>query len=287
MSDASAAARKKSAHALFAGSAYDPTAAGGLFAWQRPGGVALLRRPEGDRALPGSHPALGGTRIAWRDENRITIADAATLDVIDRFEAPGADVLAVSDSTVVWRTRDEAGTDRLFLGAGQLILESRAPNEIGRPALAGNLLLCHIAGPRGSRILGIDLATGVHTVLRTDPLAQVSNPSTDGTRLLYVHATGVTQQLRVGPLAAGPPANDTPVLIHASPGRRDKEHEPGRHRHRAGYPGRRRAPLPPRSSPGVVATLWSTALVPGTALVTRLRVVRGKGRSADILSVPA
>jgi hypothetical protein len=37
----------------------------------------------------------------------------------------------------------------------------------------------------------------------------------------------------------------------------------------------------------VVATLWSTALMPGAALVTRLRVVRGQGRTADILTVPA
>jgi hypothetical protein len=285
VSEASAAAQTP--YTLFAGSAYDPSGSGALVAWQRPSGVALVRGGDTTRGLPGTHPALGGSRIAWRDGERITIADAATLDPIDRFRAAGAGVLAVSDTTIVWRTRDDEGTDRLWFGGGQLALESRAPAELGRPALAGNLLLCHIAGPRGSQILGIDLTTGARTVLRTQAGAQVTNPSTDGTRLLYVHATGVTQQLRVGPLAPADPNADTVVMVHASPGRRDKEHEPGRHRHRAGYPGRRRPPLPPRSAPGVVATLWSTALVPGAALVTRLRVVRGKGRSADILSVPA
>lgn len=284
MSDATAA---QTPFSLFAGSAYDPTAAGALVAWQRPNGTALLRGPGGTRALPGGHPALGGSRIAWRDGDRVTIADAATLDPIDRVSTPGAGVLAVSDSALAWRTRDAEGTDRLWVGDGQLVLESPAPTEIGRPALAGNLLLCHTAGPRGSRLLAIDVTTGAQTLLRADPAAQITNPSTDGSRLLYVHATGVTQQLRVGPLAPADPAADAVVLVHASPGRRDKEREPGRHRHRAGYPGRRHPPLPPRSRPGVVATLWSTALAPGVAYVTRLRAVRGQGRSADILSLPA
>jgi hypothetical protein len=285
VSDAVAAAR--TAFSLFAGSAYDPTAAGGLVAWQRPNGTALLRRGESTTALPGSHPALGGSRIAWRDGDRVTIAEAATLDRTDRQNAPGADVLAISDAALAWRTRNAEGTDRLWIGNGQLVLESPAPTEIGRPALAGSLLLCHLAGPRGSRILAIDLTTGAQQVLRTDPVAQITNPATDGSRLLYVHATGQTQELRIGPLAVGDPAADTVLLVHASPGRRDREHERGRHRHRQGYPGRRHPPLPPRSAPGVVATLWSTALMPGAAFVTRLRVVRGKGRSADVLSVPA
>jgi hypothetical protein len=285
MSEATAAAQ--TAFSLYAGSAYDPTAAGGVVAWQRPGGTALLRRGESTTALSGSHPALGGTRIAWRDGDRVTIANAATLARIDRHDAPGADVLAVSDTALAWRTRDPEGTDQLWFGERQLLLESPAPTEIGRPALAGNLLLCHLAGPSGSRILAIDLTTGAQQVLRTDPGAQITNPSTDGSRLLYVHATGQTQQLRIGPLAPGDPAADAALIIHAAAGRRDREHEPGRHRHRAGYPGRRRPPLPPRAAPGVVATLWSTALMPGAAFVTRLRVVRGQGRTADILTVPA
>jgi hypothetical protein len=284
VSEATAA---QTAFTLFAGSAYDPTAAGGLVAWQRPNGTALLRSGDATHALPGSHPALGGARIAWRSGDRITIADAATLEPVDRQAAPGADVLAVSDSALTWRTRDAEGTDRLWFGDGQLLLESRAPTEIGRPALSGSTLLCHLAGPGGSRLLAIDLATGAQQVLRTDPGAQITNPATDGARLLYVHATGQSQQLRIGPLAPADPNADTVVLVHASPGRRDREHEPGRHRHRQGYSGRRHPPLPPRSAPGVVATLWSTAIVPGAAYVTRLRVVRGKGRSADVLSVPA
>jgi hypothetical protein len=275
---------------LFAGSAYDPTADGGQIAWQRPNGVALLRRESADRTLPGTHPALGGGRIAWRDGDAVVVADAGSLRDRDRRAAPGAGVLAVSANLLAWRARDAAGTDRIFIQAdGQqpkLLLESPAPQEIGRPALAGGAVVCHVAGPAGSRIYSIDVATGRRLTLRRERGAMLSNPSTDGERLLYVHATGRDQELRVGPLVRAGTGDDETLLVHASPGRRDREHEPGRHRHRQGYRGRR-PKLPPRAAPGVVDTLWSTALTGSTAYVTRLHVQVGVPRSADILSVPA
>jgi hypothetical protein len=283
----SATARR--AFALFAGSAYDPTAAGGLVAWQRPDGTALLLRDGSARALPGTHPALGGSRIAWRDGDEVTIANAATLRRIGRRSAPGAGALAVSDALLAWRTRDGAGTDRIWVSDGGdpwLVLESAAPTELGRPALAGPVLLCHLAGPAGSRLLHVDLASGAQTVLREQLGAQITNPATDGSRLLYVHATGQVQQLRIGPIAPADPAADRVLLVQPSPGQRDREHERGRHRHRQGYRGRR-PPLPPRAPRGVVATLWTTALDPGTAYVTRLRAIKDRAQTADILSVPA
>ena len=74
----------QSAALLFAGSAYDPTAAAGLIAWQRPGGSALLLRGGAHEGLPGTHPALGGGRIAWREGDVIVVADAATLSPRER-----------------------------------------------------------------------------------------------------------------------------------------------------------------------------------------------------------
>lgn len=277
---------------LFAGSAYDPSAAGGLVAWQRPDGVALIARGDATDALPGSHPALGGSRVAWRDGGQVVIADAATLAPLERLAAPDAGVLALSDTLLAWRTRDAAGTDRLWVrplapaGEPRVVLESPAPAELGRPALAGGLLLCHVAGPRGSRLVGVDVASGTRRVLRAESGAQVSNPATDGTRLLYVHATGRSQELRLGSLAPADPAGDRVLLVHASSGRRDREHEHSRRRHRQGYPGHRPPPLPPRATPGVVDTLWGTALSADTAYVTRLRARRGVPRTGDILRVP-
>jgi hypothetical protein len=275
--------------ALFAGRAYDPTAAGGLIAWQRPDGTALLLRDGGTSALPGRNPALGGARIAWRDGDDVTIATAASLQRVARIDARGAGALALSDALLTWRTRDEEGTDRIWVSDGgqpRVVLESAAPTELGRPTLIGTALLTHTAGPAGSRLLHVDLATGAQTVLREQYGAQITNPASDGARLLYVHATGQVQQLRLGPVAPADPNADAVLLTQPSPGQRDREHEHGRHRHRAGYRGQR-PPLPPRAPRGVVATLWTTALVPGTAYVTRLRAIKGSGRTSDILSVPA
>ena len=152
--------------------------------------------------------------------------------------------------------------------------------------MVGTTILCHTAGPHGSRVLAIDATSGAQQVLRSDPLAQITNPSTDGTRLLYVHATGEVQTLRVGPIAPSDPDDDAVILVHPAQGRRDKEHEPGRRLHRQGYKGHRHPPLPPRATPGVVATLWSTALTPATAYVTRIVAPRDAPRAADVLSVP-
>ena len=214
---------------LFAGSAYDPAAAGDLVAWQRPSGTALILRGGSYEGLPGTHPALGGGRIAWREGDSIVVADAATLERRERHDAPGAGVLALSDSLLAWRTRDGAGTDRIWIVApGQaprVLLETPTPEELGRPALFGGRLLCHVAGPAGSRLIGVDTATGAQELLRAEPGAQVSNPATDGALLLYVHATGRAQELRIGTLEPLAPADDEILLVHASSGARDRERE--------------------------------------------------------------
>jgi hypothetical protein len=269
---------------LFAGSAYDPTAAAGRIAWQRPSGLALIRRAGGDEALPGSHPALGGDRVAWIEGDRVVIADAATSTPLERRDAPGAGAVAISPAHLTWRARDAAGTDRLWLD-GELVFEVAAPAELGRPSLSADRLLFHVAGPAGGGLLELDLLSGTRRTLRSDPGAQLSNPATDGSRLLYVRATGRSQELRLGILGPARPRDDALLLEHPSAGQRDVEHERGRHRHRQGPD--RPQPLPPRARPGVVETLWTTALTPDTAYVTRLRAQRAAPRTADILSVPA
>jgi hypothetical protein len=274
---------------LFAGAAHDPTAADGLIAWQRPGG-ALLLGPGGTAAVPGRQPALGAGRVAWVEDDRVVIAEAATLDPLDGIEAPAADAVALSDAWVVWRARDASGADRLhgraIAGDGDddepeafELAVSRPRAELGRPALAGSLLLFHEAGPGGSRIHALDLATGRRRIIRRESGAMLTNPSTDGTRLLYVRATGRTQELRLGALQRRATLRDRIALLQPSPGQRDLEHEPGKTRHNT-------APLPPLARPGVADTLWTTALTSTHAYVTRLRTSRRAARTADILRVP-
>jgi hypothetical protein len=70
-------------------------------------------------------------------------------------------------------------------------------------------------------------------------------------------------------------------------GRRDAGHEKGHGRHHAGYPGGRPPRLAPRPPAGVSTTLWTTALGPATAYVTRLRHRSGTTTTAaTVLSVP-
>jgi hypothetical protein len=284
VTDAAAARRTTQ---LLARAAYDPAAAGAVLAWQRAGGAGVIAGGGGQTALPGTHPALGGGRVAWREGGAIVVADAATLARRERHDAPGADVLAVSDSLLAWRARDAAGTDRIWVvlpGAPpRLLIEQPAPEELGRPALLGGRLLTHVAGPAGSRLIAVDVATGAQETLRTQPGAQLSNPATDGSLLLYVHATGREQELRLGAVAPLDPAADGILLVYPSSGRRDREHEHGRQRHR--HRGER-PQLPPRAQPGVVDTVWTTALTGASAYFTRIRARTGPARTADILRVP-
>jgi hypothetical protein len=271
---------------LLAAGAYDPTAAGAQLAWQQADGNAVILRDGGVQALPGSHPALGGDRVAWRTDGQVTIADAATSAPLERHPVPDAGALALGDGLLAWRTRDAAGRDRLWVlgpaGEGRLLAEAAPQEELGRPAIAAGRILCHVAGPRGSRLLSIDPGTGRRSVLRHEPGALLSNPASDGLDLLYVRATGRDQQLRLGPLSAGAVTGDLRLLVHPSSGRRDAEHEPHRARHRH---GRRPPPLPPRAQPGVVDTLWTTALAPDAAYVTLVRAQEGYPRTAAILRV--
>ncbi|HYI18031.1 MAG TPA: hypothetical protein VD836_04950, partial [Solirubrobacteraceae bacterium] len=74
---------------------------------------------------------------------------------------------------------------------------------------------------------------------------------------------------------------DLVIAIHPSSGRRDRESEPGRARHVHPY----MHPLPPIAKAGETQTLWSTALAPEGAYVTRIVARAGRARRADILRV--
>ena len=272
---------------LFAGQAYDPAAAAWVIAWQRPTGLALVRRNGADAALPGRAPALGGRTLAWLEGEQAVIADALSGAVRARLAAPGARVLGVSDELLAWRAQDADGRDAIHtrtLGAepGPPRLLAAAPGraELGRPTVLGGQVLFHVAGIGGSRIVLADPATGEQQILRRDPGAQLSNPSSDGVRLLHVHATGRQQELRLGPIVESDGA-DLVIAIHPSSGRRDRESEPGRARHVHPY----MHPLPPIAKAGETQTLWSTALAPEGAYVTRIVARAGRARRADILRV--
>ena len=165
------------------------------------------------------------------------------------------------------------------------LLALPAPDELGRPGAARRAGCCATSpGRPAAALIAVDTATGAQELLRSEPGAQLTNPATDGRLLLYVRATGRAQELRLGPLAPAAPATTT-RSCSSTPrsGRRDREREPGRqrHRHRGGGRSCRRAPR--RASSTRSGRPRSRPTPPTSRGCARAAAPPGR---ADILRVP-
>jgi len=272
----------------------DPSAIDATVAWQLPGGGAsmLLRAGGTPQTLPGSDSALGPGLIVWRDGETLVVADQVTLRERLRLPAPGAEEPAVSERWLVWRARAGAVdvlrvADLTALGQPPAELRSeRSPGRIGRPSIEGDRVVYHVAQNDGSTIEEIFLPTRRRTTLRKGRGgAQLLNPSELGGTLLFVRSSFQRQQVLIGPRRVRDGSRDRSLLTAKPTARRDAARERGRQRHREGYPGGRAPRLPERPAEGTSVVLWSTALAPATAYVTRIRYA-DKGTSSVILSLP-
>jgi hypothetical protein len=281
-----AAPRASRSAAIAATPASGPAADGALFAYQRPGAVGLLRRGGVTFALPGRDPALAAGLVGWREGARIVLADSATLAPVASYDSPGGGAFAFSYQWVVWLvgTSQLVAQPRNATAPPRVVATARRSEQLGRPALAGQALVFHRAGRAGSQIRLLDLGSGRERVLRSERRALLLNPSFDGSALLYVRSTYTRQELRLGPPVRRATTRDRRVYGTTPTGRRDAEREKGHRLHRQGYPGGRRPRLTPRPPAGVTDTLWTTALGPTAAYVTRLRL-RGGATTATVLRV--
>ncbi|MEA2136582.1 MAG: hypothetical protein QOC68_4491 [Solirubrobacteraceae bacterium] len=270
-----------------ADAASGPAADGALFAFQRPGGVGYLRRDGATLALPGRDPALAAGLVGWREGARIVLADPATLVPVATYDSPGGGAFAFSDQWVVWLvgTSELVAQPRNATAPPRVVARAGRGEQLGRPGLAGQALVFHRAGRAGSQIRLLDLGSGREQLLRSERRALLLNPSFDGGAVLYVRSTYTRQELRLGPPVPRATTRDRRIFGTTPTGRRDAEREKGHRLHRQGYPGGRRPRLPPRPRAGITDTLWTTALGPTTAYVTRLRL-RGGTTAAAVLSVP-
>ena len=135
----------------------------------------------------------------------------------------------------------------------------------------------HKLGFVAARLDGTELEDLVNLTVN----GEVSDPASAlGGSLVYVRSTYRRQQLRIGRLAKRRVSRDRVLYSTTPTGRRDDTHEPGyvTNEH---YPGG----LYPRPPAGRSDTLWTTALGPGAAYVTRLRQRTGKAPRAIILRV--
>jgi hypothetical protein len=261
----------------------DPSADGALLAWHVPGQVGVLVNGDQQTRVAGSHPALGGNRLAVLANDTIQIVHTAGEAFNASVPAPGADALAVSAEWVAWRARTAEG-DAIFAVplAGGDARRIAASKELGRPALEGHRLAYNVTGRTGSRIVIVDLATGKKATVRRERRALLLNPSLHDGRLLYVRNYYKRQELRVGAQSKQAPTRDRRLWSIVPTGRRDSGHDPGKKHFRHGWPRR----LWPRPKQGLSATMWTTALAADTAYVTLLRQMAGQPLQVTILRVP-
>ena len=279
---------------LAAKPATDPAADGTLVAWQHPGGVGILRRPDLTVALPGRDPALAAGLVGWREPGRIVLAAPDTLSPVAAYDAPGGGRFAFSAEWVVWLATAPTGSQALIAvrrdgsRPPRAVATAELPTQLGRPSVSGGRVVFHRAGRRAGELVEVDLPTGVRRILRRERRAQLLDPSLVAEQLLYVRSTASAQELRTGVrmLNLARPDRDRLLYRTTPSARRDRGVEPGRSHHRAGYPGGRHPPSPARPRAGVTDTLWSTALGPAAAYVTRLRRIPGRPTTAVVLSFP-
>jgi hypothetical protein len=260
--------------------ASDPSIAGDVFAWAAPGGTGWFRSPSSTWKAPGAHPAAGPGGLAWIAGGAVHVSGAAPLAI----PAPGADAVAIGASWVVWRARegdhDVLRSARLAGGTPGPVVVGPAGRDLGRPALDGDALLFHQTTTRGAVIRKLDLAGGAATTLRSQRRVLLLNPSALNGRMIYVRSTARRQQLMTGGAIPRSTGRDRVVWSTLETARPDAGCEPGRchaldHPHKA----------PPRPPKGRNDTLWTTAIAPGVAYVTRLRQLTGKPVTADLLRV--
>jgi hypothetical protein len=265
-------------------SATDPTTAGGALAWQQLGGSGVLRNATGGvRVLPGDHPALGGSRIAWASGGAITVADRGSLAPKLTVASTGVNALAVSDAWLVFREQDASGAERLIgvsLTApvrSRHIYGSLPAGEIGRPSLEGSRVVFAVGTPARSVIETGDLASGRIRVLRVARRgAGLANPSLLGGRLLFERTTRCFQQLRIG--AAIAPWRSRPrertLLSLPSTVHRDTGYQRG---YAHAYNAASKCPNRAAGRRGAVR-LGPTALSAGAAYVTESSRTAGNAR---------
>jgi hypothetical protein len=186
--------------------ASDPSVAGDALVWQQLGGGGLLSLAGAQaRPLPGAHPALGGSTIAWAGLGTITIADRGSLQPRLTLAASGVNALAVSDTWVVYRDQDAAGAEHLIAvslttpATKRYLAGSRLAGQVGRPSLDGANAVFTVDTPRRSAIELVNLTNGHKRTLRAAGHgAAFFYPSLLGGGLLFEQVTRCAQQLRIG-----------------------------------------------------------------------------------------
>ena len=224
----------------------DPSRAGSTLAWERLGGAgAVFVDGDARSELPAQTVAIGGRYVATRDGSTITVRDRASGAVVVERARRGRDAARRLESLAGVAHDPPGGGDRLWalpLPVAQAVpaqsrrAERRAHRRdralvaggarresIDRPALSGDHL-AYAATTRG----GSAHRDRQPRDAQTPPGArarsgQLSQPSLDGGRLLYVQSSWCSQRLRVVRTSAL--RRPRTLLRIGTTARRDEGHE--------------------------------------------------------------
>ena len=195
------------------------------------------------RPLPGSHPAVGGGRVAWIGPATVVVVAASA-----PIPAPGADAVAVAARWVAWRASGSAvrrAVARPALGAAA----ASSTGDVGRPALGGNLAAVRPRRPRidGDRPRHRRRARSLRRAGARPAARPVGRSAAE---LAYVLRDLPRQQVRIGPLRAAAPSHATRALYGTVPDRPPRRRRRARPRARRGPHSTQLWPRPPTGVAG-------------------------------------
>jgi hypothetical protein len=228
---------------------FDPAVAGKVLALTEigPSGSTVIVRAPGrpDVLVPGSRsPALDFDLLAYTDAAGINVIRWTTGEQIARV--PGAvDQPAIDWPRIAYVRRTGSGErlEMLNLVTGHLVTLSRAGPlvDIGRPALRGGYVAWHRAAGQRSEVRVRRVRGGRSIVVSASRTGLVVNPALSSGRVLWVEQFGQTSYLRLRRVRGG-----------------------------------RIRTLATLRGPSSI--LWTTALGPHTAFVTRWNPITGRAR---------
>jgi hypothetical protein len=181
----------------------DPSAAEADLVYQLPDRTGVLRRDGQEIPLPGGDPAIGGPYIAVVEGFEVVLLRREDLTEVTRTAAPGVDALAVSGDWLVMRRREggrdvleaQRIADPLAPGPLERITSAAAPNQVGRPALDGDVVVWATAQRDESRVWTRDLSERKNEVVVGSRFNLLTNPAIDGKHVIYVRGGGTHDQV--------------------------------------------------------------------------------------------
>jgi hypothetical protein len=180
----------------------DPSAAPGLLAFDRvnPDGslTGVLRAGGVFSDLPGINPDLDGTRVVVDTGPAFEIIDTGTMSVLQTLPLVGNQP-ALSGDWLVYRRGVSAGRQivlyDLATDTETVIAQTPYAVDLGAPDISYPRVTYHRTGSERSSVVLYRIDTGVNARLRTSVRYAYSNPSVDGSIVLYVRQTLLGMQL--------------------------------------------------------------------------------------------